>query len=420
MAITFRCTMSSSPSNHCVDSSSTVFQHHLQNEPDVYFEITGSKYKESPSVYKEKGGLHSTRLPHLQKVQRMGPSTQAVYVKWDLDHVPHYQLARDRRKEVCDVLSSNSIPIETFDHTKSIIKEDDIAIYNVNTPEFDRYAKPHYDRIDFESILKRVLHSEASDTTERGNIALSVGLATLNQKHSGPKGVASPQVILATDQFLVEQMCIMSELVTYVSMQIYNDLVNFFGGTDNKKHSKNKKFLRYEKAPNVLGDNLYTAVFDCRTTYNLTDTPGVPFYNYGIKRICNGVRYYKTGPSARMALIVELLVRIALGEIKGAGMNLRNWHRLLLPDSRKDTNEDFCVIHSSHYALVPQLPVGVLFFMDASDYLPYPLVYFWSCGNFMTLIERSLCLMFIEEIQYGPMLVYWLTILIVPFQRNWQ
>lgn len=183
----------------------------------MYFEITGPKYKESPSVCKEKGGLHSTRLPHIQKVQRMGPSTQAVYMKWDLDCVPHYQLERQRRKEVTDLLSNRSIPLESFDHTKSIIVEDDIAIFNVHTPEFDRFAKLNYDRLNFESVLQRVLNSESSDASERGNIALSVGFASLNQKHSGTKGVATPQVVAATDPFLVEQMCIMSDLISSLS-----------------------------------------------------------------------------------------------------------------------------------------------------------------------------------------------------------
>lgn len=177
---------------------------------------------------------------------------------------------------------------------------------------------------------------------------------------------------------------------TYVSMQVYNDLIAFFGGSENKRHSKNKKYLRYEKAPSIFPEDNYTAVFDCGTTYQLRDAPGIPYYNYGISRICNGLRYYKSGPAARMALIVEMLIRIALGEIKGVGQTyLSRWHMALLPDSKKDTNDDFCVIHSSHYAIAPGVPIGVIFFHGCKRVFAVPTGLYLECWQFYDLDRKN-------------------------------
>lgn len=190
----------------------------LRNEPDIYFEVTQPSYRESPAKVKANGYLHQSRLHQIKKVQRMSASPFGVYLKWDLATVPHYQLGQSERSDIRSRLKQSDIPLEIFEADRSYIADGDIAIFNGNTPQFNKYASSAHQKIDFSGILDKVLASTKRDgVSDRGNASVSIGFASLNQKNNCGKDVAVPQVIEATDRFYVEQMCHMSKLVDSLS-----------------------------------------------------------------------------------------------------------------------------------------------------------------------------------------------------------
>lgn len=191
---------------------------HLENEPDIYFEMTSPNYKESPSRCKKNEGLHPKRLPYVKEVQRMEPAVKGAYFKWNLHKTPHYQQSKERRSEIEDICASNNIPVVAFRGSESYIKENDYAIYNHNTPEFHTCVSSSHSKIEFREILKRVLDTNGpASKVSRGNLSISVGYSQLNQRRTRMREVAVPQVGQTTDSFYVQQMCHMTSLINDVA-----------------------------------------------------------------------------------------------------------------------------------------------------------------------------------------------------------
>lgn len=125
-------TSQSSSNPECCSSptcDSPVANRDFCGQPDVYFEITDTTYKENPDHCKVRGGLPATRQPHIKKVQRLEASAKGVSFKWYLNRNPYYQLDTSMYNDISSIIQISDIPLETISCDESIVRENDISVF---------------------------------------------------------------------------------------------------------------------------------------------------------------------------------------------------------------------------------------------------------------------------------------------------
>ena len=180
---------------------------------DIYIESTTNAFCCSAENVKNTPFLShrrwvTTQLSRLQLSPKCG-----AYIGYNFHRRPHCMKPTADRRSVNLLASDKGIEVVNFPYNKTCVRPNDLVVIDQDSVE----GHINRNEIDFTAVLKRVLkETDGTPCIDRGNIRVSLGFSTQNQRTELDGCNTIPQVIKATTKEDVELMCQMSSVLKQI------------------------------------------------------------------------------------------------------------------------------------------------------------------------------------------------------------
>ena len=153
--------------------------------------------------------LHESRISYVTKVLFVSSKRKQVYCVKNLSCYPHYQISNIHVSYMFQQMCAHNIPYLWLKSHESHILED-IIVINEGTPEMQQFHH-FFLGINVGVISKRIKKDPATKT-DRGNAALSAGIAAMRHDHKSSTDLNIPSVRVTTDIMMKKLMVLLTKV----------------------------------------------------------------------------------------------------------------------------------------------------------------------------------------------------------------
>lgn len=233
---------------------------------DIYIEETMEDFKVAPLAVKLHGGLSSRW--RTRKLLCFTLSDIGAYLAMDLHRKPHYMERPCRKKYVLNRAMERNVEVKNMS-----------SDYDIHLPEHGFYSwsyatlEVHFAPLSslFKIVEDDILPvlSSMKETSDRGNVNISLGWASLNIKYDHKNGVTMPQVSKDLQLHHVKAMCLLTDMLRNV-YSTDTGMNNPFVGDPVRTSTFALELCRLFDLKTETGTGLPTNVFE-GITFALTD-----------------------------------------------------------------------------------------------------------------------------------------------------